>query len=258
MRNELTVKPLETYKPPSVPTLAESRKNPDFLKKLPLRWRKSAAVLAAAGLLGTFMLAGAGCAEQVTRNPAGSGTEAEIFTPTPYTQDDLLFRMHTGGSGGVYYVVYFTEQEMLGIIRAQLEMAGLRFGGEPPDYRVGWDEQIGIDLYDDALGVAVTRLDYSESNPGFGSTGMSSAVRYAQDFSQQNKDITFGVFFTSGGATTLNPYNYRIDDDDWWNFEDPPEDEVEEAKAFARPMLEENLNWQIEEFIKLLTEKGII
>jgi hypothetical protein len=58
--NEIIVKPLESYQPPNLPTLEESRKNPDFLKKLPLRWRKKAAVIAAAVLLVCIMLTACG------------------------------------------------------------------------------------------------------------------------------------------------------------------------------------------------------
>jgi hypothetical protein len=238
--NDIIVKPLETYEPPNVPTLAESRKNPDFLKKLPLRWRKHAALLAAAGLMGAWALAG--CAEP---NPYIKGAADDDFTYTAYIERDLELRMHVGGSGGAWYVVYLTEQEMLGIIRAQLEMAGLRFGAQLPKYSVeievndfdrSYTFKGTLKLYDDVRGVAVAF------------TNARSISEILSGFKKQNKNITFGVFSVPGTNSDL----YAI------MGEAPSDEEIETEKARARPILEEELNNQIQKFIELLRKEGII
>jgi hypothetical protein len=197
--NDIIVKPLETYVPPNVPTLAESRKNPDFLKKLPLRWRKHAALLAAAGLMGAWALAG--CAEK------------------PPEED---FRMHTGGAGGIMYVVYFTEQEALDIIRMQLEEVGLKFDAEPPDYRAEHGHA-GIDLFDSERNIAITFLNWWL---GGGPEGNSVTERIKNELEKQDDSITAGVFFS--------------------------------VETRSEEFLLEHLNQQIQYFIEHLKAEGII
>jgi hypothetical protein len=167
MKNEINVKPLKTYKAPNVPTLEESRKNPEFLKKLPLRWRKSAAVAAVIGFTGMWLLTG--CSEHN--------------------------RFHHGGEGGAIYFVYLTEQEALNIIRSELESAGLNFNAEPPVYiaddRQG--ETINFDLYDSEKGVAIA----------YNSRYNWISEQIFDEFIAQNDDIKVGIFQDRGAWTNL-------------------------------------------------------
>jgi hypothetical protein len=78
MKNEIIVKPLEAYTPPNLPTLEESRKNPDFLKKLPLRWRKKAAVIAAAGIMGAWAFASPASATELSTADALAVLRASV------------------------------------------------------------------------------------------------------------------------------------------------------------------------------------
>ena len=45
-------------------------------------------------------------------------------------ENDAKVRMHNGGSGSTFYVVYLTEQEALSAIRAEAEAAGLELSEE--------------------------------------------------------------------------------------------------------------------------------
>lgn len=49
--NKINPKPVTDYTPPAIPTLAEVKEDSTFLKRLPRRWKKSAAVLAIVGMV---------------------------------------------------------------------------------------------------------------------------------------------------------------------------------------------------------------
>ena len=115
---ELSISPVETYKAPEVPVLGGD--NSALLKKLPLRWRKNAKILACLGIVGTLALAG--CSSEVPYSrPYGEGgafgayyaehgtgetpeayyalhpsVQAE-YPPGPHSQD-ILDKMHDLGS----------------------------------------------------------------------------------------------------------------------------------------------------------------
>jgi hypothetical protein len=201
MKNEITVKPLKTYQPPNVPTLEESRKNPGLLKKLPLRWRKKAVVIAAAGIMGAWAFAGC-------------------------TSDD--FRMHGGGSPPApFYIVQFTEQEALEIIRLQLEAAGLNFDIIPSDERY---------LFDSEKNVAISYL----SSRGWEDSRVRE--RIITDIEKEN--IIMGFFNNLG--TTSRQFHH-----------DPSEEEKAEAYEII-PVLEAELIEQIDNFIEKLKAEGIL
>ncbi|MCL2754763.1 MAG: hypothetical protein FWD35_03465 [Oscillospiraceae bacterium] len=65
---KLTSTPLKSYNAPKIPTLAQAREDKAFLKTMPRRWRKSAAVLACAAMTGSMVgsmaFGGAGAAAQ--------------------------------------------------------------------------------------------------------------------------------------------------------------------------------------------------
>jgi hypothetical protein len=336
--NDIIVKPLETYEPPNVPTLAESRKNPDFLKKLPLRWRQKAAVLAAAGLLGAWAFSG--CAEQtpetanpepadndenynsenndnqggddvsvidyttdpptvtITTKPAET-TEPNVITTTtapeivtilpeiietppvitttaatttatppvitnpvintPDTDNDLLFRMHTGGSGGVYYIVHFTEQEALGIIRSQLEAAGLNLGCALPDYTVEIEKMDEFRMMPYTIGADLSLYD-SIRNVAIALGSWRNTQEIVEEFEKQNSDIAFGAFRVPNTDSHISAWDYDWyeDENGNWLREEPSGEIIAADKARARPILEAELNNQIQKFIEHLKAEGII
>ena len=118
--NRLTnLNPIETYQPPKIPTFADTASSADksaLLKRLPSRWARNAAVIACAGILSVTTLSG--CADIVP----------PLNLPGPCPVRPLDSYCHCGGSGAMpMYVVRLTEQEVFGIIRSQLESAGLSF-----------------------------------------------------------------------------------------------------------------------------------
>jgi hypothetical protein len=345
MKNSISVNPVKTYEAPNVPTLGETRGNPEFLKTLPLRWKKNAAVITAIGLMGTFVFAG--CAETTpeessaenddyiseneqanpdhvtTTTPAdkaeGSATApvdgqeeegvvitsvtpvittsvttpppnnttgtttttappnntARVTTTTPppnntartttttapniiiNPQDENLdFRLHMGGSGFASYIVYMTEQEAQEIIRMRLELEGLRFGAELPDYVVdvekedvlGWRRRVYSDLrlYDNIHGVAVAFSNWWDTDD------------IVREFRNQNNDILFGVFSVPGEYSGIDGNEWYEDENGDWVNHQPTELEIALAKTKVRPQLDENINKQIEKFIEFLRAEGII
>jgi len=158
--DQLNLTPIESYEAPRIPTLANKPK----LAKLPSRWKKNAAVVACVGIVGSMTLAG--CA-----------------TAPPHNG----YWFHNGGGPvAPYYVVYLTEQEALGHVRAQLEAAGLNFDAKPPSYSItSGNRAIGLDLFDEEKGVAIAVLGERVG-----------AEWAAQEFAQQTDDITFGVFYS--------------------------------------------------------------
>jgi hypothetical protein len=258
MKNSIGVNPVKTYEAPNVPTFNETRKDSEFLKTLPLRWKKNAAVITAIGLMGTFVFAG--CAEQTASYPVDDDIP---FIYTGYTEDELIFRLQVGGAGGAAYVVHFTEQEALGIIRMQLEMAGLRFDAEPPNYIADSDESgrgtnTSLDLFDEKRSVAIAYLNWDNSNKAFRERGQRIADEIAQDFEKQDKNITFGVFHTPGVYQQDMIYYQWDEDGNFISYFEPTDDEIEQAKINSRPELEERLNEQINSFIEFLQREGII
>jgi hypothetical protein len=59
---------MKNYRPPKIPTLAQAKNDRDFLRQLPARWKKSAAVLACAGM----MLANGGHTASASESPEPS------------------------------------------------------------------------------------------------------------------------------------------------------------------------------------------
>jgi hypothetical protein len=122
----------------------------------------------------------------------------------------------------------------LGIIRTQLEAAGLNFDAEPPNYTATlYGTSVSLDLYDSSRNVAVAFYKWASD-------------RHKHEFEMRNRDITFGVFNDGGVRTNLCEVCGFTDD------------QKTESNEEAMPQLEEQLNQQIEEFIELLREKGII
>ena len=267
-KNIPSIKPMEGYEAPKVPTLEEVRKNPAPLKKLPGRWAKNAAVVACVGILGVSALAGcmpnpstAGQyydenGETAYGNGNGypvlySGYEKNEYDVrnTYYEEFDLIsFRLHNGGAGGASYIVYQTEQEVLGIIRAQLEAAGLNFSDVPPNHIVSLG--VGLNLFDAENNVAVALFGGSTLSD----EQRSRRVEYAAiDFASQT-DINIGAFYTPGYVVGA------FGGWQWWNLEEPEDGDgqLELRQRELRANLVEGVTAQTQEFINFLRAEGIL
>jgi len=180
-----------------------------------------------------------------------------VAISTDYDGVVLSRRSHGGGSGGVpFYVVHLTEQEMYGIIRGELEKAGLDFSSSAPEktavvsYSVEvwvWDEsepfgerletqirdaQVGFDLFDAGRGVGIAKI--GERNQNF-------ADLTVEAFTEQFDGVTPGVFRTL--IHEFEGFGPR-----------PSAAEKSEASAALRV----NLTNQVNKFIEFLREEGIL
>jgi len=270
--------PVKSYTQPKLPSLSEARRDPVLLKKLPARWQNNARIITCMGLIGASLLSLTACPLDELFNDngrhgggshhGGSGgipvyvdrdTEQDLsdYVPASIFAEDLDLRAHHGGSGaGPFYVIYITEQEALSTIRFMLETAGLRLDATPPRATVDvvTDDfnmittTFGIDLFDDDKGVAVTHAGNSSWIAG----------EVAKEFEQQYDRFTTGVFY-SPGISPDNEWGYGWD---MHYFHDdrsePSDEEIEEAKLRARPVLEEQLDTQIKVFINFLITEGIL
>ena len=264
---EIEFGPVKEYNDPQIPTLKEASEKPELLKKMPLRWKKNAAILASVGLASPFLFSACGEHFQGTRlsqltnyydeNESGYAYNNEFlqnYAGLGITTADLNFKLHHGGFGMAIYVVYLTEAEALGIIHRQLELAGFNFNAEPPDYVVGLvgDLEKGFDLFDSDLGVAIALFDSHKSNLPFFSRGSSLAQWVEGEFMEQVHDIEVGVFYTMLAEAGIS--RTRID-----RMESQMADRVIEiAKENAIPCIEENLSEQIENFFASMQEKGVL
>jgi hypothetical protein len=250
------ITPARAYTPPNLPTLGEARTAPSMLAQLPLRWRKNAAAITCAGLMGALMFTA--CDDGAPVGEPGSeiqGSTLRCHTQAAYTEFELDIRIHHGGAGGAAYVVHLTEQEAFGIICAQLSAAGLNFNTVAPEYTVehwGIEGGIGIELFDGEKNVAVVQLDWNQSHPRFSHTRDSLANEIAREFAKLSGDITFGVFYTSGEFLGSAYDGLRAGP-----MQELPPPSAEEATAHG-DALRENLAAQVQSFIDLLTRRGIL
>jgi len=285
--------PVKEYKAPDLPTLEDTQTIPVLLKRLPVRWKKNAAIITCIGLMGSFSLAGCVKLSAEASGDIGnySGGYSSIYSEESsyryaeanngrYTEVELAFRIHTGGSGaGPFYFVHITEQEALGIIRAQLESAGLSFYSRPPNYTVRHTDFHGRGLYDLNLfdkdkGVAVSYVKWEERNsPVSWSLRGNFIERIAEDFRQQAKDIHVGVIYNPDVDIRRDLEMFmgwrwatiaHRDNQSWTLSDNPRElsdsllEDISAAMDVARPILVERLNDQVQEFITFLQNEGII
>ena len=264
--------PVEEYKAPNLPTLDEISEQPEILKKLPERWKRNSAIFAFAGLIAPFMLSGCGGLEiNPSRQPTDPSNDNYNYGSynnnyfneimyTSFTYDDLVFRLHGGGAGFAAYIVYLTEQESLNFIRYHLEKAGLRFGNPVPPYTaiVGWDVvdgTVGLSFYDRDLNVAVAFLNKRNSDIPFVGWGERIAEMVSDNFAKETRDTQIGVFYTHFVWTEIRP---KRDHQGGERGEGPTAEEIENAKRAAHPRIVENLMEQIESFVELLKDEGVL
>ena len=130
----LQLRPVKAYNAPSYPTYSSASANPALLKKLPSRWQANAKVIACISVLGTVALTGCDNQKQPDPNtPAGLVEKTKKYNHT-------RVRMHHGGAGSTFYVVYLTEQDVFSIIQAEAKAAGLVLDLEEGPFNIddGW------------------------------------------------------------------------------------------------------------------------
>jgi len=264
----LTLAPMEEYQAPDLPTLEESE--PEFLKKLPSRWKNKAMTAAMTGLFGVNMLSGCG---NTLRDYQSAGNEPTlegnrtVNDSIPYAMPNdriVCPDLHWGGAGeSPMYVVYLTEQEALELIRNELAEVGLNLNEISPSRSITvdgvyvedeWDGDYFRILQDDIemqmldedgeIGVSVISRFWDW---GLDTTcTIETSERIVQTF-LEDQDVSVGVFF-----------NRSLDAWGTWDEEKGVSVLSEEEEAELRARIEDELITQVQEFIEQLRVDGII
>jgi len=237
----LTISPMEDYKVPEMPTYEENK--PDLTSKLPSRWKNKAMIAVMAGVLGANALTGCTMFEQEVSIPDACGEE-EHWGLLNNFQHDLCVRSHFGGAvGSPIYIAHLTEQEVFWIISDRLEAVGLNFeDNSPPGYYAdGFWQDTTIDLFDSRLNIGIIQLSWIDSNGPFSSRGRELTRLVAEAFTNQEHDITVGVFDTPGYSLGWDSSQINA-----------------RYAAEIRSDLLDDIDEQIQDFIDQLQEKGII
>lgn len=296
-KNILSVTSVKKYTPPKYPTQSEANLAPKLLRKLPSHWQKNAAVVAAAGLFSAMTLTSCGILNP-RNNKTGYNPDSES-----YINVAPVF-MHGEGTGSMGCVmvappVFLSEQEALAIIKNAAENEGLKFETDAPEYTAtqnkphqtsnySWEQKkyvlgdgnVGLDLYDDKKGVAISYIAMESAEQTYPDGPWSSITGYyprelaeltVEDFSQQKGDITAGVFYDPGTDWTtvesvINEYHEKTSEiyDKYYDEQNPEiyQEKYEEAfaeyEASIKSFLEEDLRAQVRDFIEWLQAQGII
>ena len=245
----LSVKPVKKYAAPKYPMKADATRTPALLRKLPSRWEKNSAVVAALGLLGAMTLTS--CAN----NGADTATP-KTASPTEIVNylnvAPVFFHGHGTGSIGCDTVVppvFLSEEEALAIIKNEAETVGLNFSAEPPNYvatnnmaekNYSWENQVvlgdgnvSLELYDGEKNVAVTYISMHEAGERYlpdedGGMMWSSVESFrprdlaeltAGDFARQEGDISVGVFYEPGMNWDLASEYSRKQNEIWEEYQ---------------------------------------
>jgi len=233
--------PVSDYQPPKLPTMQEMQENPAPLKQMPNRWRKKAGALMCASFIGAAAMLSS-CAELEEMYPQWRSylearNNAELEIEAEYNRFVLPpDRFHHGGSPSApFYVAHLTETEVLDIIQTRLEAAGLNFSAIPQGHVL---EQFESSLFDEENNIGIVNL---------GSDAFSAEF-VLSDLSEETEGTVFGVFYSQPKTVIDGP--------------PPPPNPGMVARPGpreeARLTLVERLNNQIEDFIELLREKGIL
>jgi len=126
---ELQMKPVKRYGAPGYPTYTVASGNPALLEKLPSRWQENAKVIACIGVFGTVALAG--CDGNRRDGDAPNTSSPTDIVTNVLGKNHATVRLHHGGQGSSFYVVYLTEMEVLSIIRKEAEAAGFEMSEKP-------------------------------------------------------------------------------------------------------------------------------
>jgi hypothetical protein len=177
---------------------------------------------------------------------------------------ELTVKAHQGGAGsGPVYIAYFTEQEALSIIRAELEAAGLKLNDTPPDYTAfdsNTSRRYGLDLFDGEKGVAVAYLAMDAADEDWRwrwNDEKNTSVRIEREFRRKYEDIIIGVFY--GQWERVGNGRPSWADQDWASeLEYTVKEVTDETKAEAREILAERLAEQAQAFIRSLQRRGIL
>ncbi|MCL1859400.1 MAG: hypothetical protein FWF92_09260 [Oscillospiraceae bacterium] len=112
--NDIFITPVKKYAPPKYPTRTDATHTPELLRKLPSRWQKNAAVVAAVGMLGAMTLTSCGVPnsdpalqeQKVTDNINETGyLDGDVIMEIPTEQEFML-------EGEPALPVFTTEQEV--------------------------------------------------------------------------------------------------------------------------------------------------
>ena len=240
MKNDISVTPVKKYTQPKYPTQTDAKLAPELLRKLPARWQKNAAVVAAAGLFGAITLTSCGILEPGDSNTGYNPDSENFLNVAPV----FIHGEGTGAMGCVMIAppVFLSEQEALAIIKSIAETEGLNFSVEPPGYtavknevkaeeaEATWLEeeyllgggQVGLDLYDSINQVAVTYISMERAAVGYNDGRGAGTVTFyrprelaeltADDFARQNGDINIGIFYEPGKPWENEEYQHIFEE----------------------------------------------
>ena len=267
--------PVESYSPPQLPALQDACNDPALIKELPARWKRNAKLITCIGLVGAGAITLTSCFGRLERLHCGGAGGAPHYVTTPTEQETLVDdpdiyipddpdihipddRLHHGGAGGAPdYFLYITEQDALSLILAQLEAAGLDFSADPPGYSIDLVEldpnagfrEIGIELFDEATGVAIALITIDDTFAVSGSDGnipidwQELAGLVEEKFAQLTSDIQVRVF--------LKP------DERDFSLSGPSTNEYDVVRKQLLLRADEQLATQVEDLLAWLQSEGI-
>jgi len=205
----LKITPMKEYNTPSLPTLEESK--PELLKKVLLHWKNKAIIAAVTGLLGMVIFSGCSIYEGLTA-----------------TNEQQLCGLAT-------HQAFLAEQEvaLVGIIKSQLEAAGLDFDESLQSYYIqiewAWAK---IVLVNEDLDLRIALVNYrSGSEDGRLEFIENVGEQFIKDF---GIDVDAFFFSPADGGLLLE-----------WSEE-------------SRAEFEADLAYQVQGFIEELREDGVI
>jgi len=291
---------MKGYIAPKIPTLSAARKSPALLKKMPRSWQKKAAAFAGFGLLGMLAFAGCGaggengdanggllyygegyatndCADYPFCEPHLFGENGENYSDTidasritvaeareTLENAPLDIRAHFGGAGGgPFYIVYFTEADAFGFIRAKLEEAGLNFSVAPPEISVDLqsflNERVYVKYFDAERRAGAAFITWGQNNmPFFSNGGDRLARRIEMDFAEQSENLNIGTFFNPDHTVFSRLESWELRQEDEENYTERREETLEERAEPARQALIDNLTAQAQEFIDRLRSDNVL
>ena len=239
----LSLAPLEEYKKPIIPTYKDEK--PDLMKKMPARWKNKAIAATAMGLLGT-----------ATLSSCVNTTQSDLSNWSVLEDHQYCWMHHGGGGAAPLYVAYLTEQEAIGIIRAELEAVGIEFAENSTSYSIKIDDteeggrvhNMEANLVNEEHNIAISIAAPNDFHIPFWRFEMDEiAGQIEAEFAKNHPHLAMGLF--------CNPSSW-VGSWDWYDDEDDAV--TDEEKKEARQRLEANLIAQTQEFIQHLREEGII